>query len=428
MVYTFTEDEYARMAIGLHNEAADHTIGQEDWVAIAKAGIAAVNQVDPPSVPAKSFHSYWVNWNGYKPSDAEVEREAKRRSYVMLNAWDHVLAGKLKSYNPALKVFCYKDASSTRSYDSNTDYRLLPTGVSYQYANTYRTNWFLKDRNGNRLSYSGYNGHWQMDIGHVDYQKEWASNVAKMKQQWPVWDGILVDNLLWTPDTYHSGVVPMLYGTETAFQDAYKYFLSTVGPVLRNAGLSMLGNLSNARIGNGGRWLSYMAYLDGGWDEWWLTFSNTNILSEYTEGWTRQVSEITSNDLNGKMTLVQPHHTYDGNGNRAFTYALASYYMGIGTNTKAAFSPISQTDGYDAPTPWYEEMSWDLGQPLGVRSAVKANVWIRRFEKGVVVVNANVYGSNSAYVDLGGTYVSKWGSLVSSVTLIGCQGAIFRKA
>lgn len=424
MTYSFTDDEYNKMATGLHAEASNYTVGEEDWIAIARAGIAEVNRVPvPPVTSGPSFRSFWINWNGYKPTQAEIEKEAARRSYVMLNAWDHELATKLKTANPKLKVFCYKDASSTRSYDSNPNHSLLPTGVSYQ---TAMSTWFLTDSSNRRLQYSGYSGHWQMDVGNGGYQAEWATNVVQMKRNWPVWDGILVDNLLWEADSYHDGVVSPKYPSDAAMQTAYKSFLGNVTPTLRSAGLLVIGNLSNARLGLG-RWDAYTQYLDGGWDEWWLTFSDTNILPEYTEGWTRQVREITDNDRVGKITLVSPHMSVGTLGVRAFTYALASYYIGIGKNTKAAFMPVSRTDGYGAPSVWSAEQSYDLGQPTQDGYSKLGPCYLRTFERGVVVVNTASYGQTSTKVPLGDNYISKWGTTVNSVTLVGCEGAIFRR-
>src|SRR5687767_14903921 len=78
----------------------------------------------PPT--AGKVGTYWINWNSVPVDAATIEREARRRRYVMLNAWQGDLARKLKAANPALLVFCYKDASSTRSYDKNTNCALLP--------------------------------------------------------------------------------------------------------------------------------------------------------------------------------------------------------------------------------------------------------------------------------------------------------------
>lgn len=374
----------------------------------------------PP--PAGKVGTFWVDWNNYVPSDAEIEREARRRRYVMLNAWQGDLARDLKAVNPALLVFCYKDASSTRSYDKNPDHSLLPAGVSYQWAVANRTDWFLKDSTGNRFEYEDYNGHWQMDVGNRDYQAMWAQNVAKAKGLG--FDGVLIDNLLWTPDTYHEGVLPANYATKEAFQQAYVSFLSTTRPVLQAAGLKTIGNLSNARRHSGG-WTRYMSYLDGGWDEWWLTFDDTNLLPEYTEGWRRQVKEVLDNEASGKVTLVQPHHSVYAEGTRAFLYSLASYFCVAGT--RSAITSAHVTDGYGEPPLWAEEYDWDLGEPLNWYEWAAPNVFKRRFSKGLVIVNANKSDTGPVTIQLGGTYLDHGGASVTAVSLPGTSGAILRR-
>lgn len=390
-------------------------------VRAAQAVLTEIGDAVPPPTtppvtePLRSFNSFWINWNGYVPTQEEITREANRRSYVLLNSWQGDLAEKIKAANPKVKIFAYKDASSTRDYDHNTIDAMLPTGVSYYRA---QEDWFLKDANGNKLKYgSNYPGHWQMDIGHPGYQIAWVQNVNQFLADEPVFDGVLIDNLLWVPDDYHPGVSPARYTTVTSFQGAYKSFLSYVRTRL-TPGKLMLGNVTNARLGEG-RYESYTAYLDGAWDEWWLTFADNNKLPEYAEGWSRQVDEIRKNDNAGKITLVSPH----GSSDVTFRYALASYYMGVGRNTKAAFMPVTKTDGYGAPTVWPMDMGVDLGQPKTPAVMVRTNVWVREFEKGLAVVNA---GTTRQTVNFNKPYQSVWGSSVTSVTLDGTSGAIFK--
>lgn len=366
--------------------------------------------------------TYWINWNSVPVDAATIEREARRRRYVMLNAWQGDLARQLKAVNPNLLVFCYKDASSTRSYDKNTNHALLPAGVSYQWAVANKPEWFLKDSSGRLFEYSGYAGHWQMDVGNRDYQTMWAQNVAKVKALG--FDGVLIDNLLWTPDTYHSGVLPAKYPDKVVFQQAYVDFLANTRPALQAAGLKTIGNLSNARLHTGG-WAKYMAHLDGGWDEWWLAFADTNLLPEYAEGWRRQVKQVADNEAAGKITLVQPHHSTGAAGRKAFLYTLASYWCVAGS--RSAITTAHVTDGYGQPPLWAEQYDWDLGEPLNWYEWAGTNTFKRRLTKGMVVVNANPTNTGAVTVQLGGAYLNEGGASVTSVSLPGTSGAILRK-
>lgn len=111
------------------------------------------------------------------------------------------------------------------------------------------------------------------------------------------WDGVLVDNLLWTRGQYGT-VASGTYASDTEMQDDYVAFLHEV----RLTGKLMIGNMSNARL-QFGRWAKYLAYLDGGWDEWWLTFSDSDIQGLYVEGFDRIVNEVALSESVGKVAL-----------------------------------------------------------------------------------------------------------------------------
>ncbi|MBB5959667.1 hypothetical protein FHS29_006288 [Saccharothrix tamanrassetensis] len=380
---------------------------------------ALATTAGPPSV-----RSFWLHLNSSPTSDEMLRTEAQRRSYIVLNAWEESLIPTLKDANPAVQVFVYKDLSSTRSYAcrDGVDDRQLPAGVGYCDADRNHPEWFLKDANGKRLEYSGYSGHWQMDVGNAAYQKAWADNVVSSGKA-SGFDGVFMDNALFPCDAYHEGVCPAKYRTDAAFQDAYKSMLANTRGSFTSAGLKTVANLSNARL-HDGAWDAYTEHLDGGFDEWWLTFDDTNLLSEYPEGWSRQVAEIATNEARGKLAWVQPH--FNQGADQPFRYALAGYLMGTGKT--AAIAELADTDRYDNASPWHPEYDWKLGAPSGAYRSVGTNVFRRDFACGTVVVNANRTGSSAVTVKLGGTYADAKGSSVTSVSLPGTSGAILRKS
>lgn len=367
--------------------------------------------------------TFWIQTNSMSVTDAMIRTEASRRKYVVLNSWQNNIAKALKSYNPNIKCFVYKCASSTRSYDSNSNWQMLPAGVSYQYANANKPSWFLTNKtSGQRIQWS-YPGHWQMDVGNAEYQNMWANNVIGMKDYG--FDGIWIDNCLWRRSDYNA--YPGKYATDIDFRNAYVSFFNTVTAKIKSAGMLSIGNLNGARRVTGG-WDSYLnAGLDGGFDEFWLSVDNTgnNLLPEYSEGWSRLVNQISFAESKNKIALVQPH--FPAGHTRAFNYTYASYLMGAGKNS--AFTEANGTDTYNGATPWHEEYDWYLGEPLGARyrPTSNANVWKRDFTNGTTVVNANTKDSVGISVALGGTYFDKAGSARQTVSLIGCSGAVFRK-
>lgn len=367
--------------------------------------------------------SFWLHWNGTPVSEQVLATEARRRAYVVLNAWEGGLVPELKAANPAVQVFVYKDLSSTRDYAcrDGVDDAQLPAGVGYCQAQREHPEWFLLDQDGRRFEYSGYPGHWQMDVGNLAYQDAWVANVVQSSGA-AGFDGVFMDNALFSCDAYHEGACPAEYPTDAAIQDAYRSFLADTRDRFVSAGLKTVANLTDARL-HEGAWDAYTEHLDGGFDEWWLTFDDTDLLPEYPEGWSRQVAEITSNEARGKITWVQPHHGRDAD--RPYRYALASYLMAKGD--RAAIADVERTDGYGDPSPWRAEYDWDLGTPTGSYRSVALNVFRRDFSRGTVVVNANRTDSGPVTVPLGEQLVDERGVTVSSVSPAGTSGTILRK-
>ncbi|MDX8033657.1 putative glycoside hydrolase [Lentzea sp. BCCO 10_0856] len=362
--------------------------------------------------------SYWLHMNSTPTNDQMIAVEARRRSYIVLNAWESDLAKKFKAANPKIQTFVYKDLSSTRSYacSGGVDDSDLPTGVGYCAADP---DWFLLDPNGQRFEYDGYAGHWQMDVGNPGYQNAWADNVIASSK---AFDGVFMDNALFACDTYHDkGVCPASYPTDESIRDAYRSMLANTRQKFVDAGLETVANMSNARLYDGA-WDTYVEHLDGGFDEWWLTFNDKDLLSEYPQGWSRQIAQITANEAKGKITWVQPHHS---GAEQPFRYAFASYLLAKGDH--AAISEIEETDRYDNPSEWRTEYDWDLGTPLGEHHEVATNVHQREFECGTVIVNANKTGTGAVTVRLAETHTNENGAPVTFVALAGTTGTVLRK-
>lgn len=384
------------------------------------AGVLAVTMVPAAQGGEEEWkaQSYWLHMNSTPTTDQMITTEAQRRSYVVLNAWETDLAAKFKAANPKIQTFVYKDLSSTRSYacSNGVDDSDLPTGVGYCSADP---EWFLLGPDGQRFEYDGYGGHWQMDVGNTEYQNAWADNVIASSK---AFDGVFMDNALFACDTYHDGVCPAAYRTDTEMREAYRSMLANTRQKFVDAGLKTVANLSNARL-HDGAWDSYVEHLDGGFDEWWLTFGDHDLLSEYPQGWSRQVAQITANEAKGKITWVQPHHS---GAEQPFRYAFASYLLAKGDH--AAISEIDQTDRYDNASPWRPEYDWNLGTPLGPHHEVAPNVHQRDFACGTVIVNANRTGSAPVTVRLASSHTDEKGAQVSSVALPGTSGSVLRRS
>jgi hypothetical protein len=390
---------------------------------LASVVVAAPSQAVTASSPGRA-QTFWLHLDSSPISDYVITTKAKTMAYVVLNAWEGSLAAKFKKANPNIRVFVYKDLSSTRSYAcrNGIDDAQIPAGIGYCEAARTHPEWFLTDNRGNRFEYSGYAGHWQMDVGNTTYQQRWGDNVIASAKSGG-FDGVLMDNALFGCDTYHDGRCPKAYPTDAPFQTAYKSMFANLRQRFADAGILTVANLANARL-YPGAWDAYTEHLNGGFDEWWLAFSETNLLPAGVEGWGTQTREIASNEARGKITWVQPH--VGATGDRAFRYALASYFLV--QQGRSAFAETVGQDAYGGPPRARAEYTWDLGTPAGAYRTIGNNLLRRDFGCGTVVVNTNPSGSTPITVYLGRTYYNEFGSPVTTVTLPGTSGKILRKS
>ena len=364
---------------------------------------------------------FWLYLHHEEIPDALIKTEAPRRDLIVMNAWFHEYIKKFKSANPEIKTLVYKDLTSTRSYavEEGLDNEYLPTGVGFKYADENHPEWFLVDENNNRLEYTGYPEHWQMDVGNTAYQQLWAKQVVDELVA-NEWDGVLMDNAIYILDTYHENVFPKDYESNEAFQQAYESILSTINKRLKVDNKIGIANVTDTRL-HPGVWESYMQHLDGGLDEWWLVFSNGNYLSDYTEGFIPQISEVVTNEAEHKITLVQPHSSLSDE--QGFYYAFASYWLVNDGNTY--FSEQEITDAYNKPSPWREEYTWNFGKADAPYFQIESGVYRRDFSQAIVLVNANETGTISLSLD--SIYLNEKGEEVTSITLKGLHGSVLRK-
>jgi len=350
----------------------------------------------------------------------DVATEAPRRKVFFLNPDEYPKIAEIKAANPNALVFVYKDLSSTRDWDciNGVDRIDLTSGVGYCDTNANHPEWFLKDTAGNRLTYSSYPGHWQLDIGNPEYQQKWLENV-KANLQLRGWDGVIMDNALVHADTYHQGVVPAAYPTNESFQAAYLSMLDIVGPGLKDAGFITSANITDSRL-YPGLWSKYIRSIDIGHDEFWIAFGTGSRVWDWGEtGWKDQLAEVTAATAQGKSSIVRVQSC---GGAVSFRYGLASYLL-----VNDGRSMVGMGCGDGTSDAWYPEYDWDLGTPGGAYYQLPGytSVFRRDFSQGTVIVNAS---QNTTYTfSLGSNYLDENGNTINSVTLNGTEATILRK-
>jgi Hypothetical glycosyl hydrolase family 15 len=365
---------------------------------------AAAGPAGPPSTLAISPLSH---------ADVAGAGDLSRFQHVTLTPWYHQLIPQLKQKNPEIKVLAYKDMASTRSYAcrSGQDDALLPAGVGYCLANARHPDWFLLDDQARRCEWAGYPGHWQMDVGHPDYQRAWLENVLPELRRHG-WDGVVLDNSMVTiSEPYCPGRRFPRYPTQAAYQAATRSFLAYVGPRLKAEGFLVLPNIqAHATLAGVELWRDWLQFTSGGTREYWMRWGNPG--SHFGgQPWLELQEIFAEVQRQGKLFLTGT--PADGPGDvRSMRYGRASFLLGW--NGGAA--------GFGGGN-WHPEWTIEIGRPTGPRYQV-GSAWRRDYTEGTAI--ANISPSASQTVALGASYLQSDGSAVTSVTLAPLTGIVLR--
>ncbi len=372
---------------------------------------------------------FWLHYDSSPISQATINTEAPRRGQVVFNAWEGHYIPAFRSAganNPHLKLYVYKCFSSTRSFDPG------PNGESsgalqYSWVSANHPEWFLT-RNGSRIVWSGYPGHYAMNIGNPAYQRA-CMNAIVTDARKTGWDGVLLDNILYSMSQYSVGRCDQ-YATDAAFQAAYTSALSVIGKGLTAAGLLTMGNMAGIRVVPG-RWETYLrAGLGGGFDEYFACFGDGQELTDYgspPEGLEAQVEEIRLLKRGSRPYLPGGFQSHSLTDTTSFRYAFASWLLGVSSD---AFFSEAGSGGYGAPPPWRREYDWDFGWFTGPYQTLQASVYQRIFTEGMTLVSARA-GGGDVTVNLanryGTVYMDQDGNNRTTVSLPPKTGMALRK-
>jgi Hypothetical glycosyl hydrolase family 15/RTX calcium-binding nonapeptide repeat (4 copies) len=344
--------------------------------------------------------------------DLDEMSDPSRYGYVILNAWDYEHIADLKAANPDVKVLVYKDMAACK-YSSGQDdagNTLYSVGVGCQQVNDGHTQWYLEATNGNRVEWCDYPGNWFMDVGSASYQNTWKQNVLADLEAYG-WDGVLVDDTMYSPRYHLCGRTLQKYPNDEAFGAATESFLANVGPSVTSEGHLFIPNISDANPTTVfARWVGYGS---GAMKEWWVA-DNNGIRSDPDWGYGQKYLQVT--EAQGKEFLGV---TYGSTDNvRLMRYARASFLLD--SNGRGGALIYHSGTGVD---PWSDDWTLEVGEPEGPKYKV-GQAWRRDFTRGTVLVNPS--GDESVTVKLGGTYRRTDGGQVSSVTLKPATGVVLR--
>jgi Hypothetical glycosyl hydrolase family 15 len=277
--------------------------------------------------------------------------------------------------------------------------------------------WFLHNGNGiaraNRIYRSaGSNNYYMMNVGNPGWRTFVVSKVPEIAADYDM-DGIFLDdvwqyitNFLSREDNVN-GVLAE-YSTHAAWQAAYRPYLQGIKNAL---GARPLGMNSDDEGGVG-----YVQIGDYFMVENFLASWGTSYMpaSEILQVWDDLDAAL---DRGQQLLLIG-----QGNGpteTLRMRFAHAGYLMFAGPGV---FFRYHNAGIYRNVWDW-PEFSWELGAPSGGRFAVGVG-WRRNFANGTAIVN--ISDSASQVFDLGGSYRTPDGAVVSSVTLGPKQGMALR--
>ena len=334
------------------------------------------------------------------PDFSNLNRTAERHQYVVLQAWQADKMRAMKAANPNLKVLVYKNLSASIASSNNG---LRSTGVSYQEANEEHPEWFLRNRAGERFTFRSFPYLWAMDVGSASYQRRWADNViAELVREG--WDGVFMDDTNTTMKYHYSVQDIAKYPSDSAWQEATRSALAHIGPRIQDAGKLVVPN-----IGSWGEYPSvgrnWLQYVTGAMDEMFVKWGSSAGDGYAYEGrWSAQLQSLEAAQQRGKHFIAVSHSS--NTDRQAARYGWATVLLGA--EGKASFALHAD---YTHET-WFPEYEYDLGNPTGDRTQLSNGLQMRKFERGLVVVNPT---DSAAATDLPGSYS---GSGFDSVTRV----------
>lgn len=333
--------------------------------------------------------------------------------YVEINDYEYGRVGAIHGANSSTKVLVYAEAQtegpSSCQYDTHPSW-----GISYCFANANHPEWFLLDRNGQRVQYTD-NGYYEMDLGSTTYQQAWAANEIALARR-DGFNGVDMDDVNLAPAHGTDGALAKY--SDAQYEATVQAFVAVVSRELRAAGLTVSANVGNADPWDGNalaeseQMASNLSIYN---HEFWLRWQEGTPLMNGAE-WLASIHMQESIEATGTAFTALTYGSI--NDVTAMRYARASFLLGW--NGRAGSALIYRPDP-DVVDPYSPDWTTNVGTPSGARFAVGVG-WRRDFSGGTVLVNPS--GSASQTFELGGTYRMPDGSVVSAVTLGPTSGLV----
>lgn len=306
-------------------------------------------------------------------------------SVTGLDRYAYVIVGRAQATAAVLlpgRALVYHSGTSVNvNWDS---------GIPYSVA--LANGWLLRNASGQYLKNLQYPDNYIGDVGSAAYQSEWARRVGDYLASVGA-DGVHIDDVIGDIAAM-SGQYPAKYPNQPAWENAMAAFVAAVGPTLKSRGFYVSVAAHTWISGN-------PASDDGSLDARWWQRLGPSVSALFTEYWVQDPTNVARlrargsdwwNNWDGWQNLVR---VAQATGADFFGYTL-----GPGSNTRAMrygkASFLLDWDGgggafiyraTDASDPWNAAWTADLGRPTAGKTSLSGGVVMRRFERGIVLVN-----------------------------------------
>lgn len=301
----------------------------------------------------------WVRYGGPISPD-ELQHVLGKYRAAILQPWELEAAAALKAADPTMTVLAYQCLSSVREYEPGPIYS---SGLSAAQAEELGT---FAHKDGQRIEWRGYDGHFQQEVWNRDYQHAWVESVVRFAADSP-FDGIMADNDVFDDYYGHGLDMDLLRG-------GLDQMVTMAGTQLKKVGKILVPNIAEARREKG-RWARHSRF-GGGFEECWIgwgTSSNERL----------RLRDIRSQNLQlraPRLTIARLPGVDDAEENTRYLRAALAAAWVFAPRADLAVTATAH-DGYNA-SPWIEEATWDLGRPRGGFRNNGGGVFSRRFKHG----------------------------------------------
>lgn len=258
----------------------------------------------------------------------------------------------------------------------------------WQDISTNHPDWFLRDRDGRRLSPDPTDPNeshfWMMDPANPGWRAFFLGRVREM-QAAGGWSGLLLDNVeLSLAKRSRAGQDLPAYPTDQAYEDAVNGYLAFVAagfhPDARHA---LMANLIVERAPVDGSWERAQSHLTGVMTEAFAVGWNDALLPSSAE-WTAEMAELEQTVRSGRSLMAVSQGSQPNTTRQRIAYA--SYLLVANDLATFRYADYRQYD-----TPWnYPEYALKLGTPVGPRRLV-GTTWVRDYTGGRVSVDPTTW-------------------------------------